>query len=192
MSPCSPLLVPGGCVRPAAVGMALHVTDTTPLIQLLGMCSPVAISQSWLHHTSTKSLNFRHIPNACLPTWCLSPTLSLVCWFCVSTSGTRRLLLQVLGRKKRKWAVTRLPFHPKGKSFPKWPVPTKQISMHLSLAQSMSCDLLASKKTGYRCFRISSSVRERPARRRVGKGDNKPASCLPCNFSSVSALHFLL
>lgn len=34
MSPCSPLFVPGGCVRPAAVGN--HVTDTTPLIQLPG------------------------------------------------------------------------------------------------------------------------------------------------------------
>ena len=41
------------------------------LIQLqdsLGMCSPIVFfSQSWLHHSSTKSLNFRHIPNACLP-----------------------------------------------------------------------------------------------------------------------------
>lgn len=134
------------------------------LIQLhwynsLGMCSPtVFISQSWLHHTSTKSLNFRHIPNACLHLMPFSYFASLVCWFCVSCFMDHSwLLLQVLGRKKGKngqWPVVTLPSQ-RQKAFPKWPVPTKQISMHLSLAQSMSCDLLASKKTGYRVLNSS-------------------------------------
>ena len=85
------------------------------------------------------------------------------------------------------------PSIPKAKAFPKWPVPTKQISMHLSLAQSMSCDLLASKKTGYRCLEFLVSARVRPAKEKgwerwlISRHPVCPASSLP-----ISALHFSL
>ena len=121
---------------------------------------------------------------------------SLMCWLCFSCFMDHRwLLLQVLCRKKSKHGQQLGGYLSilKTKAFPRCPVPTKQISMHLSLAQSMSCDLLASKKTGHRGleFLVSTSVRQAREKGWEGGLISQPPAC-PTTSLCVSALHFSL
>lgn len=107
---------------------------------------------------------------------------SLMCWLCFSCFMDHRwLLLQVLCRKKSKHGQQAggYPSILKAKAFPRRPVSTKQISMHLSLAQSMSWDLLASKKTGHRCleFLVSTSVRQAREKGWEGGWISRPPAC---------------